>query len=197
MKKRAAALVALAALTLSTQGQGSLQYDQQSAFAPIPPSILWTIQPNGPIGQSFIPSLTAVGFVQLELFDGHPNNGLGATLYVNLRSDSITGPILSSSDPVFMPETPSGGGVTNFFFSGPAAVVPGTTYFFEIVVQSGDFWRVNVAGNYASGAAYFQGSAQPFEALWFREGVVVPEPSIASLILLTSGALMYARRRRC
>src|SRR5580765_100770 len=122
---------------------GTFQYDQQSLNHIIGANVLYNIQPNGPMGQSFTPSLPSVGFVQFELFDGHPNNGLGATLYVNLRSNSITGPILSSSDPVFLPDTPTGGGLTNFLFPGGASVIPGTTYFFEILVQSGDLWLVN------------------------------------------------------
>jgi hypothetical protein len=148
------------------------------------------------MGQSFTPSLSSVGFVQLDISDGHPNNGLGATLYVNLRSSSITGAVLSSSAPVFMPETPSGGGVTNFFFSAPAAVVPGTTYFFEVVVQSGDLCRLNtVADLYSGGTLLYQGAAQPLQDSWFREGTIVPEPSTAAL-LLAAGALFCVRRKK-
>src|SRR5438105_4723971 len=105
--------LALLANMSAALAQGTLQYDQQSLNRSIPPDVLVDIQPNQPIGQSFTPALSSVGFLQLELFDGHPNNGLGATLYVSLRSTSITGPILKSSDPVFLPDTPSGGGVTN------------------------------------------------------------------------------------
>ena len=177
-------------------GQGTFQYDQQSSLGPVPPDVLWSIQGNEPSGQSFIPSLSAVGFVQLELFDGNPNNGLGATLYVNLRSNSITGPILSSSAPVFLPDTPSGGGVTNFLFSSPAVVMPGTTYFFEVVVQSGDSWYVNTLGNvYPGGEFYRQGLAQPLSDSWFREGVIIPEPSAAWLVLAVGAVRFYVRRK--
>ena len=186
MRRTSIAFLALSLVVPGAQSQGTLQYDQQSATVPVGADILWDVQPNGPLGQTFVPSLSAVGFVQLELFDGHPDNGLGATLYVNLRSDSMTGAVLSTSSPVYMPETPSGGGVTNFFFSPGATVVPGTTYFFEIVVQSGDLWRANVAGRYLLGNAYFQGVAQPFDDLWFREGIIVPEPSSTLLLLLAA-----------
>lgn len=186
----------LATMSLA-RAQGNLQYDQQSWPGPIPPNILRDIQGNEPTGQSFIPSVSAVGFVQFELFDGNPHNGLGATLYINLRSNSITGPILSSSNPVFLPDTPSGGGVTNFLFSGSATVVPGTTYFFEIVVQSGDIWSVNSLGanDYPRGDAYLQGTAQPLEDLWFREGVIVPEPSSAWQLLAAGGIWFCIRRK--
>jgi hypothetical protein len=195
MKIASITLFALLLATSAAITQGTFQYDQQSLGFPAPPNVLYDIQSYGPIGQSFIPSLPAVGFVQLELFDGHPNNGLGATVYVNLRSNSIAGPLLGSSDPVLLPDIPSGGGVTNFFFSGPVTVSPGTTYFFEIEVQSGDLWRANMAGDYSSGVAYIQGSSQPFYDLWFREGIIVPEPSAKWLVLAT-GALWFVVWRR-
>jgi hypothetical protein len=97
---------------------------------------------------------------------------------------------------VFLPDTPIGGGVTNFFFSGSAALVPGTSYFFEIVVQSGDLWRVNLGGTYSSGAAYFQGVPQSFDSLWFREGIVIPEPSSAWLVFLVGGIWFVRSRKR-
>jgi hypothetical protein len=197
MKKAFIISIALAAICPAARGQGSFQYDQQSWPVPIPANLLEYIQPNQPIGQSFTPSLSAVGFVQFELFDGHPNNGLGATLYVNLRSNSIAGPILSASSPVFLPDTPVGGGVTNFFFAGGAAVAPGTTYFFEIVVQSGDLWHVNSLGadDYPRGTAYYQGISQPLEDLWFREGIVIPEPAAAWLVIVTAAAWFCVRRK--
>ena len=185
----------LAVVAANIHAQGNLQYDQQSAMFPLPPNGLFDIQGHEPIGQSFVPALSSVGFVQFELFDGQPGNGLGATLYVNIRSNSITGPLMSSTSPVYMPETPSGGGVTNFFFSTPVTVTPGTTYFFEIVVQSGDLLRVNLAGSYPNGAAYYEGHAFPTDAFWFREGVVVPEPSSAALLLLAACCFMRWRLR--
>ena len=196
MKTSFGTLWGLLTTTTACLAQGTFQYDQQSWPGPIPANILEYIQSNEPVGESFIPSLSAVGFVQLELFDGHPNNGVGATLYVNLRSNSIAGPILSSTDPVFLPDTPFGGGVTNFFFSGPAVVVPGTTYFFEIVVQSGDLWLVNTLSDaYPRGEFYRQGTAQPLADLWFREGIIVPEPSSAWIMLLAGGVWFCVRRR--
>ena len=181
---------------LGIRAQGNLQYDQQSATAPAPPSITFDIQGNEPVGQSFVPSLSSVGFVQFDLFDGHPGNGLGATLYVNLRSNSITGPLMSSTSPVYMPETPSGGGVTNFFFSTPAVVTPGNAYFFEVIVQSGDVWRVNDIGpSYQNGRAYISGVAQQFDSLYFREGIIVPEPSAAWIVIVGVFSWFYARRR--
>ncbi len=133
------------------------------------------IQSNQPLGQSFTPSLSSVGFIRLFLIDGVRNNGLGATVYVNLREDCITGPVLGLSGPVFMPDNfgIGSGGYTNFFFSSPVPVTPGATYYLQP-----------------------NGAAVPFDDLWFREGVFVPEPSWALLILVGGGVFVYARRRR-
>ncbi len=66
--------------------QGTFLYDQQSSTNETPTSggAQPVIQQSTPIGQSFTPAFSAVGFVRLKLYDVNPNNGLGATLYVNL-----------------------------------------------------------------------------------------------------------------
>jgi len=95
-----------------------------------------------------------------------------------------------------MPETPSGIGVTNFFFSTPVPVVPGTTYFLEVIVQSGDIWGLNTVPDlYSGGTMFYQGAAQPLQDLWFREGIIIPEPSTMAL-LITAGALFCARPQK-
>jgi len=196
MKTSFGTLWALLTTASACLAQGTFQYDQQSLNHSIGPSLLYNIQSNEPIGQSFTPALSSVGFIQLEPFDGHPNNGVGSTLYVNLRSNSITGPVLGSTDPVFLPDIPSGGGVTNFLFSTSVAVVPGTTYFFEVVVQSAELWRLNTLTDlYGGGTMIVQGVAQPLQDLWFREGIIVPEPS-AALISFVVGAIWICVRRR-
>src|SRR5664279_1492038 len=126
---------ALILSALAAHGQGTFIYDQSSAtnqgFGGG-----YAFQQEQPFGQSFTPSLTSIGFVQMEFISGPPQLG-GATVYVNLRADSISGPILSSTVPVFMPY-PFAHGITNFFFPTPVAITPGTTYYLQPVVQSGN-----------------------------------------------------------
>src|SRR6266404_1497869 len=95
---------ALSYAALAACGQGTFVYDQQSADESTGGGGVSVIQSNQPLGQSFTPSLSSVGFIRLFLIDGVRNNGLGATVYVNLREDSITGPVLGLSGPVFMPD---------------------------------------------------------------------------------------------
>jgi hypothetical protein len=133
----------------------------------------------------------------LEFLD-FPSNGLSATVFVNLWSGSISnGTLLSSTDPVFIPDGALNL-VTNFLFSTPATVTPGTTYYLQPYLQSGDT-SLSVIGsqvfNYPGGTAYFDGSPDINNSdLWFREGVIdVPEPSASLLMLLSSGLFLYAR----
>src|SRR5450759_795165 len=152
-------------LTIGAVGQGTFIYDQQSAVEGTLGEGGGAIQSSQPFGQSFTPSRSSINFIRLCLADAFPGNSLGASVYINLRSNSITGPIMASTDPVFMAD---GFGVANreyanFFFSTEIAVTPGMTYFFQPVVGAGgDTW---VAGgdtryNYTGGTLIFQGVAK-------------------------------------
>ncbi len=189
-------LVFLAFATrVTTLAQGTLVYDQESSNDEVSPFGSVAIQFYGTVGQSFTPSLSTVGFVQLRQFDINPGNSLGATLLVNLRANAINGTILGASTPVVFNDGFVGS--VNFFFASAISVVPNTTYFFETVVQSGDTWGATTLGDdYPNGAFY--GSGFPFSAadLWFREGIVVPEPSPVSLLLLASGLTACLVRRK-
>jgi hypothetical protein len=182
-------------------GQGTFIYDQQSADESAGGGGAQGIQAYQPIGQSFKPALSLVGFVRLQLFDVNSGNSNGATVHVNLRSNSVTGPVLASTDAVFMPDGFGVGngnrGYTNFLFSTPAPVTPGVTYYLQPVVQSGDAWAI-VSYNYGypGGSIFLQGATIPGIDLWFREGIVVPEPSSGLLFLFGSGAVAWRHRRR-
>jgi len=190
---------ALMLSALAARGQGTtFIYDQQSATnqGPAGGDGGAPIQEDQPMGQSFTPALSSVGFVQLKFDDFNPGNGLGATVYVNLLANSITGTVLDSTAPVFMPDGFSFG-ITNFFFATPVAVTPGTTYYLQPVVVSGDDpWDV-VGGNYgyAGGTAFFNGQPSSTD-LWFREGELVPEPASGLLVLLGVAGIWAARRLR-
>jgi len=118
---------------------------------------------------------------------------------VNLRAGSINGTILGSTAPVYMPDgfrsTP-----TNFFFSLPVAVTPGTTYYLQPVALPGSDDQYDVITsrlyNYTGGGAFYFGAASPFadDDFWFREGIVTPEPSSTVLFLLPGGVLIFFRR---
>ena len=94
--------VALAPNKLTAQGY---IYDQQSSANPASVAGGFVIQAGSPAGQSFTPNLSGIGFVQFAFVDANSGNGIGATVYVNLHSTGIGGPILATTSPVFMPDT--------------------------------------------------------------------------------------------
>jgi hypothetical protein len=183
---------------LAASGQGTFIYDQQSADESSGGGGFVTIQSNQPLGQSFIPTNSSIGFIRLLLSDS-VLNGSGATVYLNLLSSSITGTILGKTEPVFMPDGfgVSSRGFANFFFPVPIAINPGTTYYFQPVVQSGDpSWAVlGYHYLYPGGTAFLNGLANSGNDLWFREGVFVPEPSSICL-LIGGGVLFYVCREK-
>ena len=183
-------------LSFQTAGQQIFVYDQQSSVDGVYREGGAEIQPSQPMGQSFTPTLDSVGFVRLHVYDATFGNNLNGTLYLNLRSDSITGPILASTDPVVLP--PRAARPVDFLFSTPVPVTPGTTYFFQPVVQTGNTWGLNASDyNYAGGTAFVLGQPNIRNwDLWFREGIVVPEPSSIVLISLGTVGLLLALRRR-
>jgi len=185
----------LAFLPLIADAQGTFVYDQQSSDelnTTLSGNVIQNVQPTG---QSFTPALDAIGFVRFNLFDQVRNNGTGAVIYVNLRSDSITGPVIDSTAPVALPDSFGlvTNGFVNFFFSGNVTLQPGTKYYLQPVVESGDLW--GIFGSplpYAGGDLYANGVAFSSD-YWFREGVIVPEPCTIGLVALCMG--IYACRK--
>jgi hypothetical protein len=154
--------------------QGTFLYDQQSSNEGVPGEGAADIQTSQPLGQSFIPLFSGIDFVRLRIIRNFFGTA-GASIAVNLRATSITGTILSTS----LPSTVPAGfiGYTDFLFPSSVSLAPGTTYFFQPVLQSGDAFAVGYHNGfgYANGAAIFQGTLNQFNNdLWFREGLFVP-----------------------
>lgn len=205
-----AALVTIVAFTIQSRAQGTLVFDQQSANSPV------STFDNGvdgfyiqtePLTQSFVPTLSAIDFVQFEFEDVPGNGNSGATVYVNLWTGSPninSAALLGSTAPVYMPNGFMNNnlglaGLTTFNFSDTITLTRGQTYYFQPVVLSGDNpWAIiTLTNTYPGGQLYGRGSAeQPGSDFWFREGVVsVPEPAI--LALLGLAGLLLIMHRRC
>jgi hypothetical protein len=93
-----------------------------------------------------------------------------------------------------LPDSQSG--VVTFYFDTPVSLIPNGLYFFDINVSSGDLWRADYyTYNYLGGRSYFNGIADSgIGDLWFREGIIVPEPSTWALWLVGGSALLCGRR---
>jgi hypothetical protein len=190
--------LALTTLLLASRahGQSTFVYDQESVTSDALSGVVEGIQELSPVGQSFTPSLQAVGFIRLDIGNGGPPPGSAATFYLNLMSDSINGAVVGSTDPVII--QPNTSSPSNFFFSSPVSVTPGQTYYFDVIEQSGDnTWAISADQGYfyPGGTAFFNGGAAPLYDLWFREGIVnTPEPSSVALLLLGGGAFVLNHR---
>jgi len=191
-------LIALAFLPTLGNGQGTMIFDQQSSDESNGGVGISVIQDSQPMGQSFTPSLDGIGFVRFHFFDMNRNNGIGAVLYINLRSDSITGQIVDSTAPVALPDNfgSVSTGFVDFLFSGNVPLQPGVKYYLQPIVQSGDRWGIfGDSFGYPGGDLYVNGIAFSSD-LWFREGVIVPEPSDTALLVVGGGIFAYARRKQ-
>lgn len=193
--------------------QGTLIYDQQSATGPLSPfgNDFFNIQ-TVPLTQSFVPTLSAIDFVQFELEDVPGNGNNGATIYVNLWTGSPnirSATLLGSTASVYIPNGFTSddltlAGIANFYFSTQISLNVGQTYYLQPVILSGDSpFDIMVLGDvspyadaYPSGQLYANGSS--FDGtvdLWFREGVgAVPEPTTLALVALV-GLLAFFRKR--
>ncbi|MGI8967287.1 MAG: hypothetical protein ACR2H1_14545, partial [Limisphaerales bacterium] len=66
-------------LTVSfARSQGTFIYDQQSSTNENEPGGNGTIQNLSPLGQSFTPMMTSIGFIRLQFADRNPRNSFGA-----------------------------------------------------------------------------------------------------------------------
>jgi hypothetical protein len=181
--------VVLGVCTSTAVARGGQIIPDQSNTA-FTPTLFQSIQIFSPMGQEFTPTFSSLDVV--ELFTGAPT---GAELYVNIRSGTITGPILGTSLVVPGPQF----GPTEFDFLSQVPLVPGDLFVIE-VVSSGMDSSISSSGGpfstYPGGDQILQGVPQPNNDLWFVEGLAVAEPGSIVLFGLSMLALLGYRWRR-
>ena len=128
MKRKLAILGALLATHLAF-GQGTFVYDQQSSdvnhfdgddSVPIP---FW----GAPPVQSFTPSLSGIGFIEVWGMDIPTFTALA----VNLRESSPDGAILGTTSTVTLPRGTNYSGPLSFLCPGQISLVSGQVYYME------------------------------------------------------------------
>jgi hypothetical protein len=151
------------------------------------------------IGQSFVPSLSAIDAIEFEL--GALTGG--NTVFVNLRnglagSGGLDGPIIGTSNTVVIPIDATFEW-RHFDFPSRIPLAPGNVYVAELVGVNGHAGRLTLNSSYPLGAALPPTSFETEWDLVFAEGLHVPEPSSAAIALsfLWLSALVNGRRRRC
>lgn len=180
--------------SISVSGQGLL-VDQASGT--IDEIITESFQiPDQHISQSFTPSLSVVGWVQLSQYvPAFPGNDQ-VVFTVNLRAGAFDGPILSSTDPVVLLN--HGTEIGTFYYPDNITVTPGQHYFFEPMLLSTGFLDIGDKPNstYPAGSSWVGGVPSGAGDVWFREGIVVPEPSAWALAALGAVAILPRWRSR-
>jgi hypothetical protein len=151
-----------------------------------------------PTGQEFVPQLTSLNFVDFYTTSFARPLETGS-LAVTIHSISINGPVAGRSLDVSLPI--GFDGVTRFRFPAPVSLTPGERYVAEITAPASPNWHVVYSrgeDTYAKGSLIVKG-LPGFEYitgdLWFREGLIVPEPSTMSLVV-ASAILVLAFQRR-
>jgi hypothetical protein len=161
---------------------------------------------NAPFAQSFVPTLSEVGFVELAFrYYLFSDSFRSETLYLNLREGGATGPILGSTPPVLFRYASGDPGqgethVQDFVFPGAFEVAPGEKYFVEVVHVSGDdlIGVAMVSPMYAGAPTYYPPGELVMGGwtfrgwdMWFREGILIPEPGTGSLLGLGTALLAW------
>jgi hypothetical protein len=195
IKRVSTSLAAVTALTVAVAAHASplATVDQQNGVAT---NDFYSGQFR--IGQSFVPSLSAIDAIEFDLSTLTGGN----SVYVNLRdglsgTGGLDGPILGTSNTIVIPlEAPFER--RHFDFPSRIPLVPGNVYVAELVSTNGFAGRLTLNSSYAAGVALPPTS---FEAEWdlvFVEGLHVPEPSTAAAALtaLLLCASLGSRRRR-
>jgi len=198
MKRKLAILGAVLATHLAF-GQGTFVYDQQSSdpSRPLREGKLIIYEAPWPV-QSFTPSLTGIGFIQLWGMDCWPNTQLA----LNLRANSPNGTVLGTTVTVTIPRGTNYYGPLSLLFPAEIPLVPGNVYYMQPFVVKPASYGVSYSLNgseysYSGGRLYIPGDEGRLGFdLWFREGIVVPEPGTMALVLLGASCFMW-RHRRC
>ncbi|MCK5133705.1 MAG: hypothetical protein KAR40_16320 [Candidatus Sabulitectum sp.] len=158
------AFVLIAIIALNAQANEYV-WDQVNDYTT--PDIYRDIATFSPFGQEFTPSLNCLEIVELEVsnFMSDP-----ARLTINIRSDSITGLLVGTSNTVTIQGYYTGKSTFLFF---PVELQPGSKYIIELIRTEGNagIGGYSPAG-YPSGCAVLWGVPYDEIDLWFREGVI-------------------------
>src|SRR6266511_3000987 len=184
MKWKCAGLAGALCFSLSSATGQQLELVVDQASGTLEEAIVNSyVTPPNDLAQSFTPSLSAVGFVQFRSLIANAPGGGGVTVVINLLDGSFNGSIISSTVPVFIVGAPR---LETFYFAENIPVIPGQLYFFSPVVQSPGSLDIGFKSPspYLNGDLFINGTPSgAMSDLWFREGVVVPEPTPGWLFL--------------
>mgnify|MGYP001157827187 CR=1 FL=1 len=144
-----------------------------------PPQGGYNIPIASPVGQEFVPTMNRLDVVELQMNAQSPF--IGGDAMVQIRSDSIVGPILGASQTVTIPPIVLPLTLAHFDFASPVPLTPGALYVIEVISLTSNLgvFGTGLGDDYPPGRAIAFGQPTEFD-LWFREGTAQPvsvEPS--------------------
>jgi len=151
--------------------------------------------PGVSVAQGFVPTLTGLDAAELML---EPAFNTPTAISLNVRSGTPNGAILGTS---LLTVVPGGINVVHFDFAATVPLTPGNFYFLEFV-STGVGVIGSESNSYPAGVFSLDGVVQNADRdAYFVEGLhaavaPAPVPEPATLVLLTSGLLTVAVRRR-
>jgi hypothetical protein len=178
--------------------------DQQFTYTVSGPPAIRDIDQNGLgggaaniaflVGQEFTPSLTAMNFFDLYTADVNPHDGFGVILSMAIRRNQADGLEVGQSQNLALPD--GFDGVTRFTFSDIVSLTPGVVHTAEVEIIGGtDSWALamNIRTDaYAGGRLVGDfGSVDSSVDAWFREGLIIPEPSAKWLLIFGACVLGF------
>ena len=152
------------------------------------------------LGQEFTPTFSSLNFVDLNI-GTRIGSEVALPLGVAIHSDTIDGPILGSSTLIYFGPNSYYTGEARLNFPNPVSLVPGQRYVIEPVTIRGTVGGENISigvpqagsGSLYDGGRWIYGlTTLPItyydnRDMWFREGLIVPEPSTFALAGLALG----------
>lgn len=143
------------------------QVDQENTATP---NLSWNLHDLAPIGQSFVPAASVMNVVELDL--GTTGSFITlASFTVRVRADSMSGPVLATSDTLRLPG-PSRA-LRRFTFTPPLDVTPGREHVLEVLWIGGTTTMLAYGNTVAvpgDREAWVSGVPDAQAALWFRTG---------------------------
>lgn len=194
-------LLMVAIVTRNARSQDYFLIDQQSGDESSRLEIGRLLDMGLPQAQSFTPAFASIDFVRLKLTVIGGDQGFPASVDVclwSVWSGRPGGRPLAVSE---LEEIPKGWHrYVVFRFQNSVPLTPETTYFIEVRQRSGLYspqpalyWHGDFRLQYPRGMAWNGSTPVPGLDFWFQEGIVVPEPTTAALLLVGLGALGAGR----
>jgi hypothetical protein len=183
-------------LALSVRYGSCVNFVVDQSASPQLPSAYHMLFPG--VGQEFKPTFSRVDFIDAMLWSAAAEF---ATFQMRVHEGTLAGPVIAVSSPIDYTFSGGAGMPVRFLFPASVPVVPNQTYVFEIPPMSIYTGAAVGPTPYDRGRVFQPDIETPADYdLWFREGIIVPEPATWKLIAaatLLLGMVRHAKAGGC